>query len=112
VLGHGANLSLADGVALARAFRHERGVLLRALSAYRRHRRPYVAWAQTVAWFLTPFFQSRAPLFAVLRDRLLPLARAIGPLERLMLKTLTGEARMPIPSITGLLRGLRLPPGA
>jgi 2-polyprenyl-6-methoxyphenol hydroxylase-like FAD-dependent oxidoreductase len=112
VLGHGANLSLADAVGLARAFRSERGVLYKALGSYRRARRPFVAWAQTVAWVLTPLFQSRAPLFGLLRDRLLPLARKIGVLERLMLRTLTGEARMPIPSITGLLGGLRLPPGA
>jgi hypothetical protein len=39
------------------------------------------------------------------------LARAIGPLDRLMLNTLAGFARMPIHSITGLLRGVRLPPG-
>jgi 2-polyprenyl-6-methoxyphenol hydroxylase-like FAD-dependent oxidoreductase len=112
VLGHGANLSLADGVALARAFREERGVIYRALSAYRRKRRSYVSWAQAISWLLTPLFQSRAPIFAIIRDRIIPLARAIGPLDRLMLNTLAGFARMPIPSITGLLRGVRLPPGA
>jgi 2-polyprenyl-6-methoxyphenol hydroxylase-like FAD-dependent oxidoreductase len=112
VLGHGANLSLADGVALARALREERGVLLRALSAYRRDRRRFTSWAQVVARLLTPLFQSHERLFSFVRDRALPLARAIAPLERLMLATLIGRARMPIPSITRLVSRWRLPPGA
>lgn len=112
VLGHGANLSLADGVALAKAFRDERGVFLRAMAAYRRDRRRFTSWAQLAAQILTPFFQSKSRALAWLRDRLIPLARAIPPLERLMLATLTGKARLPIPSITRLVSRWRLPPGA
>jgi 2-polyprenyl-6-methoxyphenol hydroxylase-like FAD-dependent oxidoreductase len=112
VLGHGANLSLADGVALAKAFRDERGVFLRAMSAYRRDRRRFTSWAQWIADILTPFFQSDSRVLAWLRDRLFPLARAIWPLERLMLATLIGKARMPFPSLTRLVSRWRLPPGA
>lgn len=112
VLGHGANLALADAVALARALKNENNVLYRGLTEYRRERRPYTSWAQLAAWLLTPLFQSRSKVLAWLRDRLLPLARAIRPLERLMLATLTGKAAMPIPSITRMVSGLRLPPGA
>lgn len=112
VLGHGANLALNDGVALARAFRDERGVFLRSLAAYRRDRRRFTSWAQLVAWLLTPLFQSHGAGLGWWRDRFLPIARAIPPLERLMLGTLVGRARLPIPSVTRWMAGLRLPPGA
>lgn len=112
VLGHGANLALGDAIALAHALRENRAILPRALRAYRRERFPQTSWAQFVAWALTPLFQSKSRALPWLRDRILPFSRAIRPLERLMLGTLVGAARLPIPSVTRLVSRLSLPPSA
>lgn len=92
-LGQGANLALADAVALAAALKDR--AVAPALAHYRRARAGKVAWVQLMSAALTPVFQSRSRAIGWARDRLLlPLSR-LWPFDRLMLATLTGAAALP-----------------
>lgn len=92
-LGQGANLALADAVALAAAMKTT-GVAP-AIAHYRRARAAHVAWVQFMSAALTPVFQSRSALIGWMRDWLLaPLSRC-WPFSRLMLATLSGAGALP-----------------
>ena len=91
-LGQGVNMALLDAQALAEALAaHED--LAAALGDYARRRARHVAIYQFLSRWLTPLFQSDAPLLAPLRDA------CFGPLGRLplakrqMLQILAGDKR-------------------
>jgi 2-polyprenyl-6-methoxyphenol hydroxylase-like FAD-dependent oxidoreductase len=92
-LGQGANLALADAVALAESL-NGRDVSS-ALPLYRRARAGRVAWVQFMSAALTPVFQSRSKLTGWLRDWVLLPASRLWPFNRLMLATLTGAGVFP-----------------
>ncbi|MGE3302951.1 MAG: FAD-dependent oxidoreductase [Hyphomonadaceae bacterium] len=89
-LGQGANLALADAVALAAALRGRGG-----LQVYRSARFAKTAWVQFMSAALTPLFQSRSRLLGWARDLAMPLARRLWPFNRLILATLTGAGAFP-----------------
>lgn len=92
-LGQGANLALADAVALAAALKAN--AVAPALAHYRRVRAAPVALVQFMSAALTPVFQSRSRIIGWLRDMLLGPVSRCWPFSRLMLATLTGSARLP-----------------
>lgn len=88
-LGQGANLALADAAALADAMR-ECDEIPRALELFeRRRRRVWDTYALLTRW-MTPAFQSDAPLLGPLRDALLPVACGFPATRALMLRSLSG----------------------
>jgi 2-polyprenyl-6-methoxyphenol hydroxylase-like FAD-dependent oxidoreductase len=93
-LGQGANLALADAVALAAALKSN--AVAPALAEYRRVRAAPVAWVQFMSAALTPVFQSRSRLIGWARDLLLGPVSRCWPFSWLMLATLTGSARLPL----------------
>jgi 2-polyprenyl-6-methoxyphenol hydroxylase-like FAD-dependent oxidoreductase len=94
-LGQGANLALWDAMVLADALAGA-ATLGSALAAYAAVRRPHLAYYQRAARWLTPFFQSDSPALGWLRDRLMPIGNAIGPLRRRMVRTMAGVERGPL----------------
>jgi 2-polyprenyl-6-methoxyphenol hydroxylase-like FAD-dependent oxidoreductase len=97
-LGQGANLALVDGLTIAAAVEAHPSDLEAALFAYEQSRRGLVGWTQFMSRWLSPAFQSGVPGMGVLRNLTLPIARAIPPLEQLMLRTLTGAQATPFSS--------------
>ncbi|HWA21700.1 MAG TPA: NAD(P)/FAD-dependent oxidoreductase [Caulobacterales bacterium] len=92
-LGQGANLALADAVALAATLRGR--AVAPALACYRRSRAGPIAWVQFMSAALTPVFQSRSAFIGWARDWILgPLSRC-WPFSQIMLATLTGAATLP-----------------
>lgn len=103
-LGNGANLALIDAWVLAETLAAV-PELAAALPAYSRARAHHLRHYQRMSRLLTPLFQSRSRLLGGLRDAFMPLANWLGPLQRLMVRTMAGHER-------GLLlrRPLALPP--
>lgn len=89
-LGQGANMALLDASALARAVAASR-TWEDVWGDYYRQRRGSVRFYQRMSRLLTPFFQSRIPGAAMLRDAGMPLARYIPWLRRQMAKTVAGR---------------------
>ncbi len=95
-LGNGANLALVDAAVLADTLADtltHPGALPAALAAYSRARRHHLRHYQRMSRLLTPLFQSNSRLLGGLRDRLMPLADRLGPLHRLMVRTMAGHER-------------------
>ena len=67
-----------------------------ALAAYAAVRRAHLSYYQRAARWLTPFFQSDSRALGWLRDRLMPVGNAIGPLRRRMVRTMAGVERGPL----------------
>lgn len=103
-LGNGANLALVDAAVLADALATH-PTLAAALPAYSRARRHHLGHYQRMSRLLTPLFQSRSRVLGGLRDLFMPLADRIGPLHRLMVRTMAGHERG-----LWLRRPLALPP--
>lgn len=101
-LGQGANLALLDALVLADAIA-ARPTLTDALELYTRTRRPHLRHYQRMTRWLTPFFQSDSRLLGWLRDWTFPVANAVPPLRRLMIRTMAGV------SMGVLARPLHLP---
>lgn len=99
-LGQGANLALWDAQVLAECAAAARGVD-DALDAYTAARRRHLAYYQLATRALTPLFQSDSRLLGWARDLTFPLACALGPLRRRMVRTMAGLdrglVRRPIP---------------
>ncbi|NDC57582.1 MAG: FAD-dependent monooxygenase [Alphaproteobacteria bacterium] len=89
-LGQGANLALADGVAIAAALSARPDAPGAALRLFRRMRRGTVGWTQLASRALTPAFQSDWRLMGWARDVALRDLARIPAIERLMLATLVG----------------------
>lgn len=101
-LGQGANLALWDAMTLADSLAAA-PTLADGLAAYSRNRRRHLGHYQFMTRVLTPLFQSSSGTLGWLRDRVMPLGNRIGPIRRLMVKTMIGLER-------GLVRApLRLP---
>ena len=92
-LGQGANLALADAVALAESLKGRAAPA--ALAHYAETRAAKVAWVQFMSAALTPVFQSRSRLIGWLRDWVMLPASRLWPFDRLMLATLTGAGVFP-----------------
>jgi 2-polyprenyl-6-methoxyphenol hydroxylase-like FAD-dependent oxidoreductase len=89
-LGQGANLALLDALVLAESIAACPGAIGDALALYERTRRPHLRYYQRMTRWLTPFFQSDARVLGWLRDWTFPIANAIGPLQRIMIRTMAG----------------------
>jgi 2-polyprenyl-6-methoxyphenol hydroxylase-like FAD-dependent oxidoreductase len=103
-LGQGANLALWDAMTLADAL--ERApTLTDGLAAYSRDRRRHLGHYQFMTRVLTPLFQSSSGFLGWARDLVMPIGNRIGPIRRLMVKTMIGLER-------GIVRApLQLPAG-
>lgn len=103
-LGNGANLALVDAMTLADVL-VDAADLAAGLAAYHRARRAHLRHYQRLTRWLTPLFQSSSWLAGWVRDLTMPLADRLGPLHRLMVRTMAGHER-------GLVwsRPLALPP--
>jgi 2-polyprenyl-6-methoxyphenol hydroxylase-like FAD-dependent oxidoreductase len=88
-LGQGANLALADAVALARALTLHAD-LTDGCRAYARERQPVVARYALLSRWLAPFFQSRGRWRGALRDASLPHLLRWPGVERAMVRVLVG----------------------
>ena len=90
-LGQGANLALLDALVLADCVAAAPS-LAAALDDYARNRRRHLRYYQRMTRWLTPLFQSDSRVLGWLRDWTFPLANAIGPLRRHMIRTMAGVA--------------------
>jgi 2-polyprenyl-6-methoxyphenol hydroxylase-like FAD-dependent oxidoreductase len=91
LLAAGANLALFDALTLASLVTgaaQQAGSLPEALARYTARRRGHLRFYQLMSRALTPFFQSDAPLLGALRDLGMPLAFALAPVRRRMLRTM------------------------
>jgi len=84
-LGQGANLALLDAASLARH--------VNDFPTYERERRGQGRFYARLSAWLSPFFQSRAPLLGHLRNVGLPLLTSVPWLRRQMELTLAGMKR-------------------
>ncbi len=91
-LGQGANLALLDAAALADALAVSPSIAT-ALATYSRTRRRHLRHYQMMTRLLTPLFQSDSRVLGLLRDLTFPIANAIGPLRREMVRTMCGVSR-------------------
>lgn len=94
-LGQGANLALADGVALAACLKARSADPAAALRLFRAVRKARTGWTQLMSRALTPVFQSDSTPIGWARDLLLRELSRLPPVERLMLATLVGAAALP-----------------
>jgi 2-polyprenyl-6-methoxyphenol hydroxylase-like FAD-dependent oxidoreductase len=62
----------------------------RALDHYAAMRRPHLRYYQRMTRWLTPFFQSDSRFLGWLRDWSFPIANAVPPLQRIMIRTMAG----------------------
>lgn len=99
-LGQGANLALWDALVLAECAAEARGVD-DALAAYTAARRRHLDFYQFATRALTPLFQADSRLLGWARDLVFPLAGALPPIRRRMVRTMAGIdrgiVRRPIP---------------
>ena len=93
-LGQGANLALADAVALAEAMR-DHASLTHALPAFEKKRRPIVSYYSLMSRALTPLFQSKSRIVGWLRDTLFHLTGRLPGIRNWMAWTLAGRGRLP-----------------
>lgn len=93
-LGQGANLALADAVALAQALR-DHASLTHALPAFEKKRRPIVSYYSLMSRALTPVFQSHSRIVGWLRDTLFSVAGRLPGIRNWMAWTLAGRGRLP-----------------
>lgn len=91
-LGQGVNLALCDADVLADCI-DRAGSVAEALADYEATRRRHVAYYQLASRWLTPLFQSSSTALGWLRDVGFGVARHIGPLRRLMTRTMSGVER-------------------
>ena len=91
-LGQGANLALVDAAVLADSLAQSSSIGA-ALAAYSRARTRHIDHYQRMTRLLTPLFQSDSRALGILRDVTFPLANAIGPFRREMIRTMCGVSR-------------------
>ena len=102
-LGQGANMALLDAWGIAQALR-EAGSINEATSLARRWRGDHVLLYQAVTAAFTPMFQSDAPLWPWLRDRVMAPMSKLPPVARLQASLMSGLFGWPLPVL-----GLELP---
>jgi 2-polyprenyl-6-methoxyphenol hydroxylase-like FAD-dependent oxidoreductase len=90
-LGQGANLALLDALALADCVAAA-PTAATALAEFARVRRRHVGYYQRMARWLTPLFQHHSRVLGFARDVVFPIANAIPPLRRHMVRTMAGVA--------------------
>ncbi|MBV8761777.1 MAG: FAD-dependent monooxygenase [Deltaproteobacteria bacterium] len=87
-LGQGANLALVDALVLAACV--TAAPVPEALALYQRQRAEHLRHYQRMTRVLTPFFQSHSSLLGWLRDWTFPIANALPPLNKHMVRTMAG----------------------
>ena len=95
-LGQGANLALMDAMVLGDCLAGASSCA-EALAEYTRQRRRHLGYYQFASRWLTPLFQSHLGALGWARDAFMPLAVALPPVRRFMVRTMTG-------TVTGVLR--------
>jgi 2-polyprenyl-6-methoxyphenol hydroxylase-like FAD-dependent oxidoreductase len=90
-LGQGTNLALWDAFVLRDCLARE-GSLEVKLVLYGRRRKSHLAYFQRSTRWLTPFFQGDSRVLGWLRDLTLPIGMRVGPLRRLMIASMAGNA--------------------
>ncbi|MGH3135066.1 MAG: FAD-dependent oxidoreductase [Gaiellaceae bacterium] len=88
-LGQGVNLALIDAWTLARCVEREQACEP-ALASYAGARRAHLRFYAATTMALSPFFQGDGRLLGFARDTGLPLVQRVGPLRRLMARTMSG----------------------
>ena len=91
-LGQGANLALLDALALADCVAAAPDDVPGALDAFAGVRRRHVGYYQRMARWLTPLFQHHSRVLGWMRDVTFPIANAVPPLRRHMVRTMAGVA--------------------
>lgn len=91
-LGQGCNLALWDAMVLADELAAA-PTLDAGLAAYTRARHHHLRHYQFMTRALTPLFQSSSRALGLLRDLTMPLAGRLGPLRRMMTRTMIGAER-------------------
>lgn len=91
-LGQGCNLALWDAMVLADELAAA-PTLDAGLTAYTRARHHHLRHYQFMTRALTPLFQSSSRALGLLRDLTMPLAGRLGPLRRMMTRTMIGAER-------------------
>jgi 2-polyprenyl-6-methoxyphenol hydroxylase-like FAD-dependent oxidoreductase len=89
LLGHGINQAMVDAMDLANAIEQSSSVD-ESLAQYNAMQRLRNGYYSALSALLTPTFQGRSNWIGVARDLALPRLQSIGPLRRLMLRTLVG----------------------
>jgi 2-polyprenyl-6-methoxyphenol hydroxylase-like FAD-dependent oxidoreductase len=91
-LGQGANLALWDAMVLSDTLAaHEQ--LGDGLDAYSRARRSHLGFYEYATRWLTPWFQSDLRPLGWIRDLCMPMVQYLPPLERAMVRAMTGTSR-------------------
>ena len=88
-LGQGVNLALIDAWELAAALARSSSVE-QAVRAYADRRRAHLRYYAFVTFALSPFFQSQAAVFGLVRDVALPRLTRVPPMRRHMAATAAG----------------------
>ena len=91
-LGQGVNLALCDAAQLASSLAEHDHDVAAALPHYENRRRRQLRWYSFITKTLSPFFQGERNWLAWPRDRTLPWLTKVPVVDRIMVKTLAGEA--------------------
>lgn len=98
-LGQGINMSLVDATVLAWSLK-QHSDLASALTLYANTRKSHVAFYQTMARILTPFYQSDNALAIYFRDRLYGPLNKIPLVRTLTAKLISGQVKKPLQYIS------------
>ena len=93
-LGQGANMALLDVASLMMAL-DSHDSLEAACKSYARARRFHVRLFQVLSYIFTPFYQSDSRMLPLVRDSLVASANGIVPIQRLLVRIVSGQLGLP-----------------